>query len=45
MTYYFHPDSEVELNASVDYYETYQIDLGFKFTHKVYKRIIEFPNT
>ena len=47
MTYSFHPDAEVELNASVDYYEECQINLGLEFAHEVYKtiqRIREFPS-
>jgi len=47
MTYSFHPDAEAELNASVDYYEECQINLGVEFAHEVYKtiqRIIEFPS-
>ncbi len=47
MTYSFHPDAEAELNASVDYYEEHQTNLGLEFAHEVYKtiqRIIEFPN-
>ncbi len=47
MTYSFHPDAEAELNASVDYYEECQINLGVEFAHEAYKtiqRIIEFPS-
>ena len=47
MTYSFHPDAEAELNASVDYYEECQINLGVEFAYEVYKtiqRIIEFPS-
>jgi hypothetical protein len=47
MIYSFYPDTEAELNASVDYYEECQSDLGLKFAHEVYKtiqRTIEFPN-
>ena len=46
MTYSFHPDAEAELNASVDYYEACQINLGLEFTHEVHKtvqRIMAFP--
>ncbi|MEA1920124.1 MAG: type II toxin-antitoxin system RelE/ParE family toxin, partial [Campylobacterota bacterium] len=46
MTYSFHPDAELELNASVDYYEEYKTDLGSEFAHEVQKtiqRILLFP--
>jgi len=47
MTYSFHPDAEAELNASVDYYEECQTNLGLEFAHEVYKtiqRVISFPD-
>jgi len=47
MPYFFHPDAEAELNASVDYYEECKINLGLEFAHEIYKtiqRVIEFPN-
>lgn len=43
MTYYFHPDAELELNASVDYY---QDGLGAEFAYEVQKtilRILQYP--
>lgn len=46
MTYYFHPDAELELNASVDYYQECQDRLGAEFAYEVQKtiqRILEFP--
>jgi plasmid stabilization system protein ParE len=46
MTYSFHPDAERELNASVDYYEECQVNLGVEFAYEVQKtiqRILEFP--
>ena len=46
MTYSFHPDAELELNAAVDYYEECKLNLGLEFTHEVYKtvqRILQFP--
>ena len=47
MTYSFHPDAEVEFNASVDYYEACQTHLGLEFAREVYKTIqtiLKFPN-
>jgi hypothetical protein len=47
MNYYFHPEAEVELNISVDYYEECQENLGLEFANEVYKtiqRILQFPN-
>jgi len=46
MTYSFHPDAELELNASVDYYEECKTNLGSEFAYEVQKtiqRILEFP--
>jgi hypothetical protein len=46
MTYSFHPDAELELNASVDYYQEYKDGLGAEFAYEVQKtiqRILEFP--
>jgi hypothetical protein len=37
MTYSFHPDAERELNASVDYYEECQVNLGVEFAYEVQK--------
>ena len=46
MTYSFHPDAEIELNASVDYYQKCKDGLGAEFAYEVQKtiqRILEFP--
>jgi hypothetical protein len=46
MTYSFHPDAELELNASVDYYEECKTNLGSEFAYEVQKtiqRILVFP--
>ncbi|MEK6659840.1 MAG: hypothetical protein AABY36_09190 [Campylobacterota bacterium] len=46
MTYSFHPDAEVELNASVDYYQKCKDGLGAEFAYEVYKtiqRILKYP--
>ena len=46
MTYSFHPDAEVELNASVDYYQECKDGLGAQFAYEVQKtiqRILEYP--
>jgi hypothetical protein len=46
MTYSFHPDAEVELNASVDYYQECKDGLGAEFAYEVQKtiqRILEYP--
>jgi hypothetical protein len=42
----FHPEAEVELNDSVDYYDERQEGLGLEFTKEVYaaiESISEFP--
>jgi len=47
MTYSFHPDAELELYSSIDYYESCKKDLGLEFAqeiHKTIKRILEYPN-
>lgn len=47
MNYSFHPEAEIELNISVDYYEEYKQNLGLEFANEVYKtvqRILDFPN-
>ncbi len=47
MRYLFHPDAEIELNASIDYYEECRQNLGLEFADEVYKtimRIVYFPN-
>ncbi len=46
MKYLFHPDAELELNASVDYYEECKTNLGSEFAYEVQKtiqRILAFP--
>jgi len=48
MTYSFHPDAELELNAAVDYYEECKTNLGSEFAYEVQKtiqRILELPNS
>ena len=47
MIYSFHPEAEIELNISVDYYEECQQNLGLEFANEVYRtiqRILSFPN-
>lgn len=36
MTYFFHPDAELELNVSVDYYEECKKNLGSEFAYEVH---------
>jgi len=46
MTYSFHLDAELELNASVDYYQECKNGLGAEFAYEVHKtiqRILEYP--
>ena len=46
MLYSFHPDAEIELNASVDYYQSCQENLGAEFAYEVQKTIqiiVAFP--
>jgi len=46
MTYSFHPDAELELNISVEYYQECKDGLGGEFAYEVQKtiqRILEFP--
>ena len=46
MTYSFHPNAEIELNASVDYYQECKDGLGAEFAYEVQKtiqRVLEFP--
>ncbi len=35
MTYSFHPDAELELNASIDYYQECKKNLGLEFAYEV----------
>ena len=46
MTYFFHPEAQIELNDSIDYYEECKINLGLEFASEVYQtiqRILTFP--
>jgi len=46
MSYRFHPEAEVELNLSIDYYESIEPGLGYDFAIEVYdtiQRVWEFP--
>ena len=46
MIYSFHPDAEIELNISVDYYEECKLNLGSEFAYEVQntiQRILAFP--
>jgi hypothetical protein len=47
MKYSFHPEVEIELNNSIDYYEECKIGLGLEFANEIYntiQRILDFPN-
>lgn len=47
MTFRFHPDAELELNFTIDYYEECQERLGLEFAQEIYStihRMIDFPN-
>ena len=47
MFYSFHPEAEIELNESIDYYEECKSGLGLEFANEVYatiQRILNFPN-
>lgn len=46
MTYSFHPDAEIELNTSIDYYQECKDGLGSEFAYEVHQtiqRILEYP--
>jgi len=46
MSYRFHPEAEVELNLSIDYYESIEPGLGYDFAIEVYdtiQRNVDFP--
>lgn len=46
MIYRFHPEAEVELNLSIDYYESIEPGLGYDFAIEVYDailRVVDFP--
>jgi len=36
ISYRFHPEAEVELNLSIDYYESLEPGLGYDFAIEVY---------
>jgi hypothetical protein len=47
MKYSFHPESEIEFNISIDYYQECKQNLGLEFANEVYKtiqRVLDFPN-
>lgn len=39
MTFAFHPDAEIELNESIDYYESCSLGLGYDFSLEVLSSI------
>ena len=39
MKYLFHPETKIELNEAVNYYEKYQPGLGLEFLKEVYTTI------
>jgi hypothetical protein len=39
MTFYFHPDAEIELQHAINYYEEVRKGLGFDFSSEVYTSI------
>ena len=39
MTYFFHPEAQIELNDSIDYYEECKTNLGLEFASEVYQTI------
>lgn len=46
MTFYFHPEAELELNQAIVYYEECQPHLGIEFADEVFQtinRILDFP--
>ena len=46
MNYDFHPDSEVEFDKAVTYYESCQVGLGIDFSHEVYytiQNVVDYP--
>jgi hypothetical protein len=46
MKFYFHPDTEAEFYKAIEYYEQFQLGLGFEFAKEVYAtitRIIQYP--
>lgn len=48
MKFYFHPQAELELSDTADYYDHYEWGLGLDFAEEVYStigRIIEYPTS
>ena len=48
MTYFFHPEAQIELNASIDCYEECKTNLGLEFAGEIYQtiqRILTFPKS
>ena len=46
MSFSFHPEAEIELNGTIDYYEDIESGLGYDFAlevHAAIKRAIDFP--
>lgn len=46
MTYFFHPDAEVELNEAIEWYESRELGLGLDFAaqvHAAIQRALAFP--
>jgi len=39
MSFYFHPDAEIELQKAINYYESIRSDLGYDFALEVYAAI------
>ena len=48
MKFYFHPQADLELSDTVDYYDHCEFGLGLEFAEEVYssiERIIEYPSS
>lgn len=46
MSFYFHPEAEVELISATNYYENMEIGLGYDFAREILStinRIVAFP--
>jgi len=46
MNFTFHPEAEIEFNATIEYYENCELGHGYDFSLEVFsgiKRIIEYP--
>ena len=39
MSFYFHPDAEIELQQAINYYEGSRVNLGYDFALEVYAAI------